>query len=102
MAHFYGEICGQAKTAATKCGSKNSSLEYGRTGRNVGVRIDCFVDPKGIDRIEIWKTGGSNNPSTDGIIAVVQENRLFVRDENKPEDDASANIPAFLKRQFHP
>ncbi len=61
MAHFYGEIEGQARTTATRRGSKNSGISAHVRGWDIGVWVQCYVDDKGEDRVSIRLTGGSND-----------------------------------------
>lgn len=70
MAHFYGEIKGQAKTTAGKIGSIKSGLNAHIRGWDIGCRIECKCED-GQDIIKIYKTGGSNN-SHEQLIATLQ------------------------------
>lgn len=73
MSHFYGEIHGQAKTPATRRGSKASGLEGHLRGWNIGVRV-ILEHKEGIgDVVYIYKTSGSNGGSNDVLIATLQE-----------------------------
>lgn len=60
MAHFYGEIEGQARTTATRCGSKDSGISAHVRGWNIGARVQCFVNDQGEDCVSIRLTSGSN------------------------------------------
>ena len=60
MAHFYGEIEGQARTTATRIGSKNSGISAHVRGWDIGARVQCFVNDQGEDCVSIRLTSGSN------------------------------------------
>lgn len=60
MAHFYGEIEGQARTKTTRIGSKNSGISAHVRGWNIGARVQCFVNDQGEDCVSIRLTSGSN------------------------------------------
>ena len=68
MAQFYGSINGQAKTQATRRGSKNSGMSAHIRGWNVGVYVVCS-HVGGKDIIRVYKTGGSNQGINQGINA---------------------------------
>jgi len=72
MAHFYGEIYGQAKTSATRRGSKNSGLTGHLRGWNIGVRVE-LTHRNGVDVIEVYQTNGSNGGEKDVLIATLRE-----------------------------
>ena len=73
MAQFYGEIKGQARTSATRRGSKASGLEGHLRGWNIGVRV-VLEYKEGIgDIIHIYRTSGSNGGDEDVLIATLQD-----------------------------
>jgi len=72
MAHFYGEIRGQAKTIATRRGSKTSGLSGHLRGWNIGVRVE-LTHRDGVDVIEVYHTSGSNGGEKDVLIATLRE-----------------------------
>jgi hypothetical protein len=72
MAHFYGEMYGQAKTPATRRGSKTSGLSGHLRGWNIGVRVE-LTHRDGVDVIEVYQTNGSNGGGRDKLIATLQE-----------------------------
>jgi len=73
MSHFYGEIHGQAKTPATRRGSKASGLEGHLRGWNIGVRVVLEHKEDIGDVIYIYRTSGSNGGSNDVLIATLKE-----------------------------
>jgi hypothetical protein len=76
MSHFYGEVHGQAKTPATRRGSKASGLEGHLRGWNIGVRV-VLKYKEGIgDVIHIYRTSGSNNVDNDVLIATLNEDEV--------------------------
>jgi hypothetical protein len=76
MSQFYGEIKGQAKTTATRRGSKASGLQGHLRGWNIGVRV-VLEYKEGIgDVIHIYRTGGSNNVDNDVLIATLNEEEV--------------------------
>lgn len=73
MAQFYGEIKGQARTSATRRGSKASGLEAHLRGWNIGVRV-VLEYKEGIgDIVHVYRTGGSNGGDNDVLIATLQD-----------------------------
>lgn len=74
MARFYGSMTGQAKTEATRRGSAKSGVEAHVRGWEVGVRV-IIRDVGGVDRLEVYKTSGSNATSRDKLIAVLWDGR---------------------------
>ena len=63
MSRFYASITGQAKTTATRRGSKTSGIYGHIRGWNKGVRVEGYIDKDGNDCFDIYETNGSNNPS---------------------------------------
>ena len=73
MAHFYGTVTGQARTTASRLGSKSSGIEAHPRGWDVGVLVRGEVDADGNDRFYVYATGGSNgnaNPKLIGIVSL--------------------------------
>lgn len=63
MVHFYGEIRGNTKTIATRCGSKNSGMYTHIRSWDKGIEVICFYDKSSNKNIfRIYETGGSNYP----------------------------------------
>lgn len=58
MSRFYASIEGQAKTAATRRGSKN--IDGHIRGWNKGVSVHGYINEAGEDCFNVWVTGGSN------------------------------------------
>lgn len=73
MAHFYGEVKGQAKTPATRRGSKNSGLEAHLRGWEIGVRVVLEYREGVGDVINVYRTSGSNGGGSDVLIATLNE-----------------------------
>ena len=73
MSHFYGEIHGQAKTPATRRGSKASGLEGHLRGWNIGVKVVLEYKEGVGDVVHVYKTSGSNGGDNDVLIATLQE-----------------------------
>lgn len=74
MARFYGEIKGKARSKATREGDAESGIEAHIRGWNVGIEVVCL--PKrdsGLDRCEVYLTGGSHTPSRLTRLSVVEE-----------------------------
>lgn len=61
MARFYGGVVGN-HGMATRLGSTKSGITAFAQGWNIGVRVTCFVNHNGEDRVAITLTGGSNGP----------------------------------------
>lgn len=70
MARFYAEIQGNRGVAARQ-GNKDSGLWSHIRGWNVGVEIFCRADGAG-DRIEIYRTSGSNGTDKERKVAVLR------------------------------
>lgn len=70
MARLYGSMHGQGKTTRTCIGSASSGISAHIRGWNIGVHIDIEGDPNTEkDRISIYSTHGSNDPTIDKILA---------------------------------
>ena len=74
MARFYGEVYCQGKTKASRIGSPKSGMYSHIRGWNVGVKVRCFVNYNDEDVIEVYKSGGSNQPSEDTLIITMKQN----------------------------
>ena len=71
MARFYGSLTGdQAKTDATRIG--RNTLKAHIRGWNVGVKIFCEKTENGKIKISIYRTNGSNDPTIQEFVAVVE------------------------------
>ena len=62
MARFYGTTSGQAKTQATRIGSRNSGLRTTCNGWNAGVSVHGYAmgDSGEFDVFDIYMQGGNN------------------------------------------
>ena len=74
MAHFYGEMQG-SRGPTSRMGTPQSGFEAHVRGWHVGVKVHCFVDDDGRDVINVWQTGGSNNPGRVRLIATLEHDR---------------------------
>ena len=72
MSRFYASIKGQ-RGEATRTGSEGSGITTHTRGWNLGVRIEGFVNERGMDAFNIYVTGGSTNPQRERLIATVEE-----------------------------
>ena len=63
MARFYGQLWGQAKSAASRIGGPSSGLHAHLRGWDIGVRVDITHDKQDEDLIAVSLTKGSNNPT---------------------------------------
>lgn len=59
MAHFYGTVNGQARTTASRIGSKGSGIQGHIRGWGIGGRVRCYVNEDGEDEVAIYLTSGS-------------------------------------------
>ncbi len=73
MSRFFADIQG-SRGQATKQGTISSGIVGHIRGWNIGVRVSCFVDKDGNDRIRIYKTGGSNGGYVETLLAEFGEN----------------------------
>ena len=63
MAHFYGQIEGQARTLASRLGNKKKGIWAHIRGWDMGVKVVCWHDPLSkTDHIQVFETGGSHDP----------------------------------------
>ena len=70
MAQFYANIKGN-RGEATRMGTKDSGLQAHLRGWDIGVEVR-LIHLDGVDRIEVWTTGGSNNPDPVGLVYSLQ------------------------------
>ena len=89
MSKFYGSITGSAKTAATRCGSKNSGIESHTTGWDQGGRVSGWtadtipigesekISKADVERFDIYLTGGSAAKSNDKYIGSLVDGTWF-------------------------
>ena len=89
MSKFYGSITGSAKTAATRCGSKNSGIESHTRGWDQGVRVSGWtadtipigesekISKADVERFDIYLTGGSAGKSNDKYIGSLEDGAWF-------------------------
>lgn len=72
MSQFYASIKGQARTEATRRGSKSTGIVGHIRGWNCGVRVVAMVR-NGKDYFEVYRTGGSNDRTNPVLIANFSE-----------------------------
>lgn len=72
MAHFYGKVNGQAKTEATRRGSKNTGLTTVAASWKGAIRTELYVDDEGDDAFRIYEQQWHGN----GIDRVIAEGKL--------------------------
>lgn len=80
MSKWYGAIQGN-RGEATRMGTEGSGFSAHIRGWNFGVRVHCYTDQNGIDKIAISLTGGSNNSSTIKCLGTWTEE--MVKNEDK-------------------
>lgn len=69
MAHFYGSLKGQARTEATRRGSKAWGMVAHIRGWNIGARVVLSHNPEtGKDVVRVYCTGGSNGVAPDRLL----------------------------------
>ena len=66
MAQFYANIQGN-HGESTRMGTKDSGLHAHLRGWDIGVKVE-IVHIAGVDIIEVWSTGGSNNPEIRNLV----------------------------------
>ena len=72
MSRFYAKIQGN-RGLATRGGTPGSGLWAHISGWDIGVRVECKVDPAtGKDLIYVYTTGGSNSPSRKKTLAFIK------------------------------
>lgn len=70
MAHFYGSMHG-GRGEQTCTGTKSSGMVAHIRGWNVGALVQLTHDEAtGEDRVEVWRTGGSNKAGRQELLAV--------------------------------
>ena len=75
MSQFYGSLTGN-RGMATRQGTKASGIEGHIRGWHIGARVICFHDgDSGKDTVQVYKTGGSSNPSGQELIAEFTEDQ---------------------------
>lgn len=75
MSQFYGSMKG-CRGETTRAGSKQSGMIAHIRGWNIGVQI-YLSHANGRDEIQVFKTGGSNNPNNigDAIAHIVKDEK---------------------------
>jgi hypothetical protein len=72
MSHFYGTLTGQARTTATRRGSKSGGIATTAASWRGAVRVELYVDDKGRDCYRVfqttWHGAGVNKPIKEGVI----------------------------------
>jgi hypothetical protein len=85
MARFYASISGQARTPATRRGSKASGISGHIRGWDSGVRVEGYCDPDtDADVFMVYVTAGSNGHGADTLIATIVDGAI------KPESEVAA------------
>lgn len=70
MAQYYATVQGVRGSTATKTGTKDSGLRAHVRGWSTGARIMLSFDKAaGCDRVQVWRTAGSNSGAADVLIA---------------------------------
>lgn len=80
MARWYGRIKGN-RGEATRMGTERSGFTAHISGWNVGVKVDCRVDERGEDVIEVYRTGGNNDPSRKELLGILPKLEPFKLEE---------------------
>lgn len=79
MSRFYGDLEGQARTAATRRGSAGSGISAHPRGWDVGVKVVGYDDDEA-DTFAVGLTGGSHgNRARVHLVQVTQAAGGFVR-----------------------
>lgn len=68
MAHFYGSVRGQARTMATRRGSKVGGMSAHIRGWDIGARVE-LIHLGGKDVVRVYKTSGSNAKGSDELVS---------------------------------
>lgn len=73
MSRFYGDLQG-GRGIATRQGTTNSGIDSHVRGWDTGARVICDVvellvdgKPRKVDRVRVYRTGGSHNSGGDLI-----------------------------------
>lgn len=80
MSHFYGSILGQAKTEATRRGSKASGLTAHIRTWTEGVKLHAYVDTidgEELDVVHVYSTSGSNGGESDTFLGQIVRGRFI-------------------------
>lgn len=76
MSHFYGVVEGQARTPATRRGSKNG-LRAVAASWNGAIEVELFVGDDGRDRFRVyerkWHGAGVSRLLAEGVIGEPEE-----------------------------
>lgn len=72
MARFYAEIEGN-RGRASRLGTPSSGMWAHVRGWEIGVKIVIDVDPEGRDRVNIYRTSGSNDTTADQHLLTLYE-----------------------------
>jgi hypothetical protein len=67
MARYYGSLKGQARTQATRRGSKTSGIECHVRGWEIGCKAEVN-EIAGADQVTVYLTSGSNERIQDTLI----------------------------------
>lgn len=71
MARFYASIKGNRGTVS-KLGTKESGISGDIRGWDLGVKVYGWVDDKGKDYFEVYRTSGSKGGKSDKLITIVR------------------------------
>jgi hypothetical protein len=77
MSRFYAEIKGN-RGMASRTGFKDSGIWSHTRGWHTGVEVQCSVDDKDEDVIEIYATGGSGASIARRLIATIYQDGFVV------------------------
>jgi len=85
MARFYASISGQARTDATRRGSKATGISGHIRGWDSGIRVEGSYDAStDSDVFRVYATTGSNGHGPDRLIATIIDGVI------RPESEAAA------------
>lgn len=65
MARFFAEVKGNARTTASRTGTKSSGISASVNGWDIGVDVRLFVNEDGDDEVVVYLTKGSNGGVSD-------------------------------------
>lgn len=88
MAHFYGTVEGNAKTHASRRGTKESGLEVTAAGWDIGTRTILRYDkPSDTDYVLVYLTRGSNGYGKGKLIGKYKRvgDEIVLLDTDLPE-----------------
>jgi hypothetical protein len=77
MAHFYGIVSGRARTAASRCGTRQSGLDVVVGGHGVAVSVRCYVDGKGRDVVLVRSQNGTRGTLCGRTMTVIEGKEKF-------------------------